>query len=110
MILTGTCPKAQAAPAEDTFKQKFDALRIGMTQKEVATKLGNPTSTKSQIEEKDDTVKSIIGPILIHKGDRTRIWIYTSGNNEYKLWFAIRNAYDPFSGVLFKRNVSSVDN
>lgn len=110
LILTGTCPKVRADPAEDAFKHKFDALRIGMTQKEVATKLGNPTNAKSELEETDETVKSITGPIQIHKGDTNTIWVYTSGKNEYSLWFTIRNAYDPLSGVLFKRNVSSAGN
>lgn len=79
-----------------------------MTQAEVRNSLGEPSSTQSQIEEEDDTIKTETGSIQIHKGDSTKVWVYASGRNNYTLWFATRNTNDMSTGLLFMQNDISV--
>ena len=103
-----SCSKPQADPAEGAFNQKFQALRLGMTQAEVLKSLGNPSKTRTQIEEEDDTIETKGGVIQIRKGDPTQVWSYTFGRKDYTLWFAANNTNDTSSVVLFMQNVISV--
>lgn len=107
-LLAGGCSKPHSDPVESAFRQKFDALRLGMTQAEVRNSLGEPSFTQLQIEDADDMIKTETGTIQIHKGDSTRVWVYTSGRNHYTLWFAARNTNDMSTGVLFMQNDISV--
>jgi len=113
LALVGGCSKSPSDPAEDAFKEKFDALRIGMTQADVHAKLGEPTTIKSQIEEDDASFQSPTGPIQLHKGDTTTIWSYDFSLKHhnvwhYTLWFATKDTNNPSTGVLFMQNVISV--
>ncbi len=102
------CSKPQADPAEVAFKQKFEALHLGMTQAEALKSLGNPSKTRTQIEGEDDTIETKGGSIQIRKGDPTQVWLYTFGRKDYTLWFAANNTNDTSTGVLFMQNVISV--
>src|SRR5439155_2233463 len=92
--LVGGRSKPQNDPVEAAFKQKFDALRLGMTQAQVLKRLGEPSKTQSQIEEEDDDIKTESGSIQIHKGDCTKVWLYVFGRMNYTLWFASKNTND----------------
>lgn len=79
-----------------------------MTQAEVRNSLGEPSSIQSQIEDEDDMIKTETGSIQIHKGDFTKVWLYTVGRDHYMFWFATRNTNDSSTGVLFMQNNISV--
>ena len=109
-ILVSGCSKPQIDPVENAFKQKFQGLRLGMTQAEVLKNLGEPSRIQAQIEKEDDTIQTESEPIRIRKGDVTKVLVYTFGRKDYTLWFALRNTNDMSTGVLFMQNVISVGN
>jgi|ERR1041385_4758914 hypothetical protein len=106
--LVGGCSKPHTDPIEDAFKEKFASLRLGMTQAEVLKRLGEPPKTRSQIEEEEDTITTESGPIQLHKGDLTKVWLYPFGRKNYTLWFATKDTNDTSAGLLFMQNVISV--
>ena len=106
-ILVAGCSKPKTDPIEDAFKQKFQSLRLGMTQGDVLKNLGEPSRIQTQIEKEDDTIETESEPIHIRKGDTTKVLVYTFGKMDYTLWLALRNTNDMSAGVLFMQNVIS---
>src|SRR5262245_21020403 len=93
------CSKPQADPVDDAFKQKFQALQLGMTEPKILKSRGAPTRIQAQIEKEDDTIQTKSEPIHIRKGDTTKVLVYIFGKMDYTLWLALRNTNDMSAGV-----------